>query len=97
MTITPNTGALYGLDWLESRNGCTRYAIPVAPGEDSESLWVCDDCEQPADPDEGGCIDCHPENFEDEEADEEECQDGGDHPPLMWTLPPAQNRGLFRR
>ena len=64
------------LDILESRKGCTRYAMPVEPGEDSEPLWVCDDCDMPADPDEGGCIDCHPENFEtddEDETEEEEC------------------------
>ena len=72
--LTMPTLDLSALDWLEYRNGCTRYAIPGAPGEDGESLWVCDECEQPADPDMGGCIDCHPENFADEdETDEEDC------------------------
>ena len=75
MTATKNTTPLAGLDWLEYRSGCTRYAIPVSPGEDSESLWVCDECEQPADPDEGGCIDCHPENFEFDDEDEDETEE----------------------
>ncbi len=43
------------LDWLESRKGCTRYAMPVEPGEDSESIWLCDECSEEHDPDDGQC------------------------------------------
>jgi hypothetical protein len=53
------------LTWLEDRKGCSRYALG-----DEESLWICAECLIPADPDEGGCEECHPENFID---DDEEC------------------------
>jgi len=57
------------LNWLESRKGCSRYA--TGP---EESIWLCDECSEEADPYEGGCIECHPENFETDDEDEtEEC------------------------
>ena len=45
------------LDWLEARNGCTRYAI--GPAELEESIWLCDQCEQPHDHDLGRCPRCY--------------------------------------
>ncbi|MFZ4792386.1 MAG: hypothetical protein ACOYMW_16105 [Candidatus Competibacteraceae bacterium] len=67
MATKPNSDRLAGLNWLETRKGCSRYALDC-----EESIWICDECGLDADPYEGGCEDCHPENFEHEEEDEEE-------------------------
>ncbi len=45
------------LDWLEDRNGCTRYAT-----EPEESVWVCSECSEPHDPDEDEPCECREEN-----------------------------------
>jgi len=38
------------LNWLESRKGCSRYA--TGP---EESIWLCDECSEEHDPDDGPC------------------------------------------
>lgn len=53
------------LDWLESRNGCSRYAT-----DPEHSIWLCDECSEEADPYEGGCP-CQDDEDEDEDNDGE--------------------------
>ena len=59
-------------EYLDSRNGCTRYPLINDDGSSTEeSVWVCDDCgSSEVDEDEHGCFACNEDAYE---CDEEEC------------------------
>lgn len=59
------------MNWLESSGRFDRYDT-MEPG-DGRSIWICGDCGEEGDPDEGTCDGCAEE--EEEEEEEEECCD----------------------
>ncbi len=60
---------IYDLDLLETSGEYSRLALP----DGENSIWVCDQCGDLADPDEG-CPDCNDECCESDEF-AEECED----------------------